>query len=352
MNSLAYIPGSDGAANASLMTVTNVRSAGATTIQVNTVANAPTKFYASMGTPNTFTDPVTGETITVISEATAVDFAGIIDGSNVEIVEIAPGYTDGGSEVGDIIIIRPVTEWANNLFNLLSVAHNDDGSLKGGVLENVRIYTADDTWTKPAGLRFVEVEVVGGGGAGGRRVFNSTAGWTVAGAGGGGGGYSSKKILAADLADTETVKVGAAGASSVAVTSDSGGESWFGTDSTTNHLKATGGGGAAAAGTTTGTASESGGAGGVATGGDMNINGQNGKTSVAIGNNVPSTTAGDGGDSHLGSGGKGLNGATGQIGAPPIGYGAGGAGIMGAAGNATAPGDSGTQGVVIVREYF
>ena len=129
MNSLAYIPASDGAANASLMTVTNVRSPLATTIQVNTVANAPTKFYASMGTPNTYTDPVTGETITIISEATAVDFAGTIDGSNVEIVEIAPGYTDNGSEVGDIIVIRPVTEWANNVFNVLSVAHNDDGTL-------------------------------------------------------------------------------------------------------------------------------------------------------------------------------------------------------------------------------
>lgn len=135
MNSLAYIPGSDGVANASLMTVTNVRSGGATTIQVNTVANVPAKFYASMGTPHTFTDPVTGETITVVSEATAVDFAGEIDGSNIEIVEVAPGFTDNGSEVGDIIIIRPITEWANNLFNVLSQAHQDDGKLKTDSLD-------------------------------------------------------------------------------------------------------------------------------------------------------------------------------------------------------------------------
>ena len=139
MNSLAYIPASDGAANASLMTVTNVRAGGATTIQVNTVANAPTKFYGSTGTPNTFTDPVTGETITVISEATAVDFAGTIDGSNVEIVEIAPGYTDAGSQVGDIVIIRPVTEWANNLFNTLSAVHEDDGTLKDDVVDTAAL---------------------------------------------------------------------------------------------------------------------------------------------------------------------------------------------------------------------
>lgn len=130
MNSLAYIPASDGAANASLMTVTNVRSGGATTIQVNTVANVPAKFYASYGTPHTFTDPVTGETITVISEATAVDFAGRVDGSNIEIDEIAPGYTDNGNEVGDIIVIRPVTEWANNLHNVIkNRAINPVGSI-------------------------------------------------------------------------------------------------------------------------------------------------------------------------------------------------------------------------------
>lgn len=143
MNSLAYIPASDGAANASLMTVTNVRSGGATTIQVNTVANVPTKFYASYGTPHTFTDPVTGETITVISEATAVDFAGHIDGTNIEIDEIAPGYTDNGNEVGDIIVIRPVTEWDNNLFNVLSVAHNDDGTLKAGAVDNAAALASD-----------------------------------------------------------------------------------------------------------------------------------------------------------------------------------------------------------------
>ena len=115
-----YVKASDGAANASLMTVTNVRAGGATTIQVNTVANAPVKFYGSYGEPHTFTDPVTGETITVISEATAVDFAGHIDGSNVEIDEIAPGYTDNGNEVGDIIIIRPNTSWANLVAEFLA----------------------------------------------------------------------------------------------------------------------------------------------------------------------------------------------------------------------------------------
>jgi hypothetical protein len=53
---------------------------------------------------------------------------------HVEIDAIAPGYTDLGSKVGDIIVVRPVTEWANNIFNVLSAAHNDDGTLKASAV--------------------------------------------------------------------------------------------------------------------------------------------------------------------------------------------------------------------------
>lgn len=131
MKSLAYIPASNQATNASQMTVQSVRSPGASDIIVNTVTGAPAKFYGSMGAPHTFTDPVTSEIITIISEATAVDFAGHLDSGKVVIDVIAPGYVDTrGSLVGDIVVIRPVTEWANNIFNVLSESHNDDGTLK------------------------------------------------------------------------------------------------------------------------------------------------------------------------------------------------------------------------------
>lgn len=70
MKSLAYIQPSNQAANASLMTVQTVRASGASDIIVNTITGAPTKFYASMGAPHTFMNHTTGETITIISEAT------------------------------------------------------------------------------------------------------------------------------------------------------------------------------------------------------------------------------------------------------------------------------------------
>lgn len=129
MASIEQIKASDGTGNANIATVQSVRAPLASTIIVNTVSNInPAGFAGSMGTPHTFTDPITSETITVISEATAVDFTGHIDSGNIEIDSIDPGYTDLGSEIGDIIIIKPTTEYANNIANVLAEQHNDDGS--------------------------------------------------------------------------------------------------------------------------------------------------------------------------------------------------------------------------------
>jgi hypothetical protein len=144
MQSIKYLPASSGVGNPSLMTVQTLRAANATTIITNTVSGVPAFFYATMGTPHTFTDPVTGETITIISEATAVDFAGHTNSGQLVIDAIAPGYTDAGSKVGDIVVLRPLTEWSNNLFNILNAgAHNDDGTLAK---------TALDTFYKPPEL--------------------------------------------------------------------------------------------------------------------------------------------------------------------------------------------------------
>lgn len=138
MQSIAYIPGSNGSGNASLMTVQNVRSSGASDILVNTVIGVPNQFFGSMGAPHTFTDPVTGETITLISEATAVDFAGHVDSGKLVIDAIAPGYVDTrGSLVGDVVVIRPTTEWANNIFNILNADHNDGGTHKTNTVNPV-----------------------------------------------------------------------------------------------------------------------------------------------------------------------------------------------------------------------
>lgn len=137
MQSIEIVKGSNGSAPASVATVQSSRSMGATTLDVDTVAGINTGGFAgSMGTPHTFTDPITSEVITVISEATCVDFTGHVDGSNLEIDDIAPGYTDAGSSVGDIIIIRPTTQYADNLAAVLAESLNDDGSIKDAAISD------------------------------------------------------------------------------------------------------------------------------------------------------------------------------------------------------------------------
>lgn len=172
MASIDSLKASDGSGNASVATVQTTRSGGATTIEVDTVQGINTNFHATMGTPHTFQDPVTGEDITIISEATAVDFKGHVDGANLEIDTIAPGYTDNGSEVGDIVIIKPTTQWGDEAAEVLEVAHDDDGTLKedasvaGG---NQSLDTLFDGWIKTnetwtysdwtAGTRIAEITV-------------------------------------------------------------------------------------------------------------------------------------------------------------------------------------------------
>jgi hypothetical protein len=144
MASIEQIKASDGSGNANVATVQNTRSPGSSTIIVDTILGInPDGFTGSMGTPHTFTDPITSESITVISEATAVDFTGHIDGSNIEIDDIAPGYTDDGSEVGDIVIVRPTTQWSDNVAETLEVSHDDDGTLKDGSVHSAAVLASD-----------------------------------------------------------------------------------------------------------------------------------------------------------------------------------------------------------------
>tara|TARA_B110000014_G_scaffold46617_1_gene30870 strand:+ start:2898 stop:3935 length:1038 start_codon:yes stop_codon:yes gene_type:complete len=140
----------------------------------------------------------------------------------------------------------------------------------GGGLQSVQVFTSSGTWTKPAGISSVRVQLVGSG-CGGMY-------WNMAG---GAGGYSEKFIDVSSIA-SETVTVGA-GAASLAA----GNTSSFG-----SHCSGAGGGlppGSPGSRTL-------GGLGGTATGGDINIQGAGG-----AGMNTGTTSA-DGAPSYFGGG--------------------------------------------------
>ena len=209
-------------------------------------------------------------------------------------------------------------------------------------LGDVNVYTADDTWSKPAGLHHVIVEVVGGGGGGGTApTTTSGAAYQSAGSGGGGGGYSKKKILAAALGATETVTVGEGGAAG-----NAGETSSFGA-----HATASGGaaGGALASSNLVGAGA--GGAGGVGASGDINANGDAGGHCMRV---VGNPFGGSGGGTVLGGMVKSnVVTSAGVAGTNGLAYGGGGSGGANMGSQAsTRAGGAGAAGVVIVYNYI
>ena len=215
---------------------------------------------------------------------------------------------------------------------------------------NVQTFNSSGTWSKPAGnYASYKVQIWGGGGSGGKG--NSGK----AGAGGGGGGYCEVIGSIDDLGSSETVTVGAGGASRTIADTDgaAGGSSSFTrTDSTTitvygggagfngGATGGTGGGGGSVV--AVGASGDSGGAAGYI---DAGAGGAAGSSSAAGSGGAGTTGGGGGGGSASdatntnGSGGKSIygggGGGSGAEDASP-GPGTGGASVFGGNGGAGA----------------
>lgn len=75
----------------------------------------------------------------------------------------------------------------------------------GGVAADYQEFTTSGTWTKPADVNFVYVEILGAGAGGGCRTDTGVC------PGGSGGEFVSKILSASDLSASETVIIGAGG---------------------------------------------------------------------------------------------------------------------------------------------
>ena len=238
--------------------------------------------------------------------------------------------------VGQIFAPAGGPSWTWN-----GTAWMEGGAVASGAIID-RYYTTSGTWTKPAGLRYAEVTVVGGGG--GSAALGATAAGTSAAAPGGGGGGTVRKLYAAsDMAASLAYVVGTGGTTAPG----SGGASQF--------AGLTGGGGGTGTGLGSGSAlgTAAGGAGGTATGGDLNVPGAPGGVGVRCIISTSSAVGGDGGGSMLGptipwqmTTGTGLNGRTGSF------PGGGGRGAAAGASQGAAAGGAGADGLVLVREIY
>lgn len=209
-----------------------------------------------------------------------------------------------------------------------------------------RIYTANDTWTRPVGLKFVVVEVQGGGGAGGGAPSTS-ASQSSAGAGGQGGAYARTVWSVTQVQAVEQVTVGAGGSPVSGGTGGSGGTSSFGFGGTL--VSAAGGVGGTALvassdfGWTHGADSTQ------AITGDVEIGG-GGSGPVGRGG-IQSCNGSAGGNSVLGHGGGGRGGPA-AAGFAGKGYGGGGGGAANVLSSTAKAGGAGAPGIVLVTEYY
>lgn len=117
-----YLKASDGNGEAATATVTTYRAPGDTNLITDTVSHWPVKGIATSGKlkPDGTLDQTT---VTV--------FSYVLTGSIIVIDSIAPGYTDMGNEVGQRVVVKPTTLWADTV--VANLGEGGSSNLDGGL---------------------------------------------------------------------------------------------------------------------------------------------------------------------------------------------------------------------------
>lgn len=102
-----YIAASDGLGEAVRAVVVEERQIGDMLINVDSVLNWPSKFIATSGVLLSATGELDPTTVTV--------FYGSLSGSMIHIDSFAPSYSDRGSALYDVILLKPTTAWADEV---------------------------------------------------------------------------------------------------------------------------------------------------------------------------------------------------------------------------------------------
>jgi hypothetical protein len=211
---------------------------------------------------------------------------------------------------------------------------------------SMQVLTTSGTYTTPAGVKAIMIELVGGGGGSGAiAAANGNNNGTVSG-GGGGGSYTRALIINPASSYSYIIALGGT-ASAIGVAGGNGGTTSFNAGAITAQ-----GGTGGAAGTAAGNGTVSlGGAGGVSgIGGNFMNTGNEGGTGFS---STVISVAGAGANSYFGGGGVApavIDGMS-RPGAPGGSYGAGASGAAAINVATGALGAAGFKGVIIITEY-
>jgi hypothetical protein len=156
----------------------------------------------------------------------------------------------------------------------------EGGGGGAGTGSDLQTFTANGTWTKPAGAKWIEIICVGAGGGGGGGRGSTNASLKSGGGGGGGGALTRRVFAAGSLPDTLTITVssgGAAGAAGASASGGTGGDGGSSSVSASGVTYATAGGGGGAGGGGAGAANGGGGGGAAAAAVGSTLDGAGGK---------------------------------------------------------------------------
>jgi hypothetical protein len=220
---------------------------------------------------------------------------------------------------------------------------------RNGYSINVQVFTTSGIYTPSPRLQYCEVECISGGGGGGGSLTTSSTEISNGG-GGGSGAYCKKLFTSATIGASQTVTIGSGGAGGIVssgVRGGTGGTTTFG-----SLLTATGGTGGECG---TGIPNAAAGVGGTASGGDINLDGSQGRvgTGIFYATGTSVSSGGAGASSYYGSGNYETQGLSGSgSGVSGLGVGSGGTGAYSCSSSTGQIGGSGISGIVICTEYI
>lgn len=150
--------GSNGKGLATTGIVRDSRQAGSSILELQSTKNFVDNnelFHFAQWTADTVNKPVPGTLI----EGTAK----LIGSGQVSIESLDHGFTDIGSSIGDIFMIKPTTGWVNDLYDALTETLNQDGTLRDDVLEEITA-SKQDTLVSGTNIRTVNNQSLVGSG--------------------------------------------------------------------------------------------------------------------------------------------------------------------------------------------